>query len=67
MYNAELEKLNAVRKTIQSEVSNDGKNIELAKTLWDDYSQALHPSTVKVAEKKAAEFINTLKTAHKIQ
>lgn len=67
MYNAELEELNAVRKTIQSEVSDEGTTLDNAKALWDDYSQALHPSTIKVAEKKAAEFINTLKAAHKIQ
>ena len=67
MYNAELEELNAVRKTIQSEVSAEGKDLEQAKTLWENYSQALHPSTIKVAEKNAAEFINTLKAAHKIQ
>ena len=67
MYNAELEELNAVRKTIQEEVSAQGTDLEQAKALWDEYSQALHPSTIKVAEKKAAEFIDALKAAHKIQ
>lgn len=67
MYNAELAELNAIRKTIQEEVSEQGQSIEKAKALWDDYSQALHPSTIKVAEKKAAEFIDALKAAHNIQ
>lgn len=67
MYNAELEELNAIRKTIQSEVNAEGKDLVEAKTLWEDYSQALHPSTIKVAEKKAADFVNTLKAAHGLQ
>ena len=61
IYNAELEELNAIRKTIQLEVPADNKNFDQAASLWKEYSQVLSPETVMIAQDKAVEFINALK------
>ena len=66
MYNAEVEELNAIRKTVQNELVEKSNDPEAAKKLWDDYSQSLHPFTVQVAEKKAAEFILELRKVHNL-
>lgn len=66
MYNAELEELNAIRKTIQQETQDYELTTEQTVDLWNEYSQNLHPSTIKVAEVKASDFINELKKAHRL-
>jgi len=53
MYNAEIDELNAVRKTIQSEMS-DSSTVKDANKLWNSFKDILHPATVKIAEMKAA-------------
>ncbi len=60
IYNSEVEELNAVRKTIASEV-NDEENTDDAEALWLEYSYALSPETVAIAEAKAKEFIENFR------
>jgi hypothetical protein len=59
MYNAELEELNAIRKTMQEEIADKG-TLEQANNLWEEYKEMLHPSTVKIAENMATGFANKL-------
>lgn len=60
MYNAELEELNAIRKTIQEEVGSSG-TLKKANKLWNEYKEMLHPSTSKVAQAMALNFVTKLK------
>ena len=60
-YNSELEELNAIRKTIQAEVTGDDNDFEPAANLWKEYSQMLSADTVMIAQDKAVEFINALR------
>ncbi len=59
MYNAELEELNAIRKTMQEELGEKGTLVE-ARKLWSEYKEMLHPATSKIAEKIATDFGNKL-------
>lgn len=60
IYNSELEELNAVRKTIQAEVSENTPVSEVTK-LWNEYKEVLRPETIAIAEAVAADFSNSLK------
>lgn len=64
-YNAELEELNAIRKTIQLEVSDESKTIDDAAKLWENYSEVLSPATIKIAERKAATFIDEINKSNR--
>lgn len=64
-YNAELEELNAIRKTIQLEVADDAKTIDDAADLWKYYSEVLSPATIKIAEAKAAKFIEEINKSNR--
>lgn len=59
VYNSELEELNAVRKTIQAETSDDA-TFEDVNKLWVEYRDVLSPETVAIAEAISAEFVNNL-------
>ena len=60
MYNAELAQLNAIRQTIQDEIS-EKTTIKESKKLWAEYKLMLHPFTVKIAEDMATKFTKNLK------
>lgn len=60
MYNSELDELNAIRKSVQTELAEDDSS-EDAKELWNAYKGQLHPYTVKVAELKALELAKKFK------
>ena len=53
IYNSELAELNAIRKTIQSEVSESDSS-EKATELWEMYSGFLSVETKMIAEGQAA-------------
>lgn len=60
MYNAELVELNAIRKTIQAEMT-DKNTVKDANRLWNSYKDVLHPATIKIAELKAQELVSQFK------
>jgi hypothetical protein len=58
-YNEELPLLNAIRKTIASEVE-DTENTEDAEALWLEYSENLSPATFEIAKFKASQFLKAI-------
>lgn len=56
IYNSELEELNAIKNTIEE----DAINAENSQLLWKQYSETLHPATVKIAQDKANTLLNIL-------
>lgn len=60
IYNAELSLLNAIRKTIMSEVE-ETENTADAEELWLDYASNLSPETFEIAKHKAAQFLRSLR------
>lgn len=60
IYNAELDELNAIRKSIQAEMNEDSK-VQDANDLWNSYKEYLSPETAKVAEIKAMELASKFK------
>jgi hypothetical protein len=58
-YNLEVEELNAIRKSLIAEISEE-TSVEAAKALWDEYKTYLSPATIAIAEAKALQFANDL-------
>lgn len=60
VYNSEVEELNAIKKTIQAEIT-DESSVDDLNALWNSYKNFLSPETVKVAEYKATQVLENLK------
>lgn len=58
-YNEELPLLNAIRKTIASEV-DESEDTADAEALWLDYSHNLSPATFEIAKFKASQFLKAI-------
>lgn len=60
IYNSEIDELNAIKSTIEDEISQYEWNDHEANKLWLDYSEVLSPETVKIAQDKALRFLKVL-------
>ena len=60
IYNSELDELNAIKDTIELEIIE--KDNRFAEELWENYSQILHPETIKIAQDQALRLVKHIKT-----
>ncbi len=60
IYNDEIEQLNAIRKTMQSELTDDS-SLEESKNLWSQYSSYLSPETIEIAGEMADRFVSRIR------
>lgn len=60
IYNSEIDELNAIKNTLDEELKDANNFKELGPRLWQEYSNSLHPTTVKIAQDQAVKLLKNL-------
>lgn len=60
IFNNEIDELNAIFNTIQNEIKDIQDYKSLGNVLWNEYSSALSPETINIAQAQAFSFIRYL-------